>query len=203
VRRTATTATMKLFTAKNRRLARPLKPLFVKQSGFTLLEVMISLVILAIGVLGVISMQINTYQDLQSSHNYSQAAMIGSNMADRMLANFRPLPVVADNYEHDWDDGRPTWIDCTTIACTTAELRDYDIFVWQILVTGREDEDDPDKKIQGSLPSGSGEVVRDGITNNFDITVRWDDDLSGSAGQDCDTTDDEDLDCYVLRVRLQ
>jgi hypothetical protein len=61
-------------------------------------------------------------------------------------------------------------------------------------------------RIPGSLPAGSGSVARVAGTDDFVVVVRWDDDLSGSAGTDCAALDPNavqdpnDLDCYILRV---
>ncbi|MBK6740835.1 MAG: type IV pilus modification protein PilV [Haliea sp.] len=84
--------------------------------GFTLLEVMISLVVLAIGVMGVIGLQTATYQQLQTSQNFSKAAMLAGDMADRMLANQEN--VLATAYVHNAPPAEPD-TDCTTAACTT------------------------------------------------------------------------------------
>ena len=169
--------------------------------GFTLLEVMISLVVLAIGVMGVIGLQTATYQQLQTSQNFSTAAMLASDMADRMLANQEN--VLATAYVHSSPPAKPD-TDCTTAACTTpAQLAAYDVWRWQTELLGRDPDDD--SKIPGSLPSASGEVTTN-ADGNYIIVVRWDDDLSGSTGTDCealdpdDDQDADDLECYVLNL---
>ena len=174
--------------------------------GFTLLEVMISLVVLAIGVMGVIGLQTATYQQLQTSQNFSTAAMLASDMADRMLANQEN--VLATAYVHSAPPAEPD-TDCTTAACTTpAQLAAYDVWRWQTELLGRDaddDDDDDDSKIPGSLPNASGEVTTN-ADGDYIIVVRWDDDLSGSTGTDCealdpdDDQDADDLECYVLNL---
>jgi type IV pilus assembly protein PilV len=105
--------------------------------GFTLLEVMISLVVLAIGVMGVIGLQTATYQQLQTSQNFSKAAMLASDMADRMLANQEN--VLATAYVHNAPPAEPPDTDCTTAACTTpAQLAAYDVWRWQTELLGRD-----------------------------------------------------------------
>lgn len=167
--------------------------------GFTLLEVMISLVVLAIGVMGVIGLQTATYQQLQTSQNFSKAAMLASDMADRMLANQRN--VLAAAYVHAAPPAEPPVTDCTITACTAAQLAAYDVWRWQTELLGRDPDDD--SKIPGSLPNASGEVTTNDA-GEYIIVVRWDDDLSGSTGTDCealdpdDDQDADDLECYVL-----
>jgi type IV pilus assembly protein PilV len=168
--------------------------------GFTLLEVMISLVVLAIGVLGVIGLQTSTYQQLQTSQNFSKAAMLASDMADRMLTNQRNVPATA--YLHATLPSDPD-TDCTIAACTPAQLAVYDVWHWQTELLGRDPDDD--SKIPGSLPSASGEVTRN-ADGEYIALVRWDDDLSGSTGTDCEALDPaadqdaDDLECYVLNL---
>ncbi len=169
--------------------------------GFTLLEVMISLVVLAIGVMGVIGLQTSTYKQLQTSQNFSKAAMLASDMADRMLANQETVPSTAYLHPHDAAIATPD-PDCTTAACTPAQLAAYDVWHWQTELKGLEADD---SKIPGSLPDASGEVLQT-ATGDYVILVRWDDDLSGSTGTDCaardpaEDQDSDDLECYVLNL---
>jgi type IV pilus assembly protein PilV len=167
--------------------------------GFTLLEVMISLVILAIGVMGVIGLQTSTYKQLQTSHNFSKAAMLASDMADRMLANQENVPAAA--YQHDAPTVKPS-PDCASADCTPPQLAAYDVWRWQTELLGR----DPDNgsKIPGSLPNASGAVTTN--AGEYIIVVRWDDDLSGSTDTDCtaldptEEQDSDDLECYVVNL---
>ncbi len=58
-----------------------------RQSGMTLLEVLISLLILAIGVLGAAAIQLNALIYTDSSKMRSQASFIAYDMMDRIRAN--------------------------------------------------------------------------------------------------------------------
>lgn len=171
--------------------------------GFTLLEVMISLVILAIGVMGIIGLQTSTYKQLQTSQNYSKAAMLASGMADRMLAN--QAQVLAGAYIHDSASSTPPSPNCASAACDDAQLAAYDVWYWQTELLGI-DPDDANRKTPGSLPAASGEVLRDATTGEYLILVRWDDDLDGDVGEECAALDpdevqgEDDLDCYALNL---
>jgi type IV pilus assembly protein PilV len=170
--------------------------------GFTLLEVMISLVVLAIGVMGIIGLQASTYRQLQTSQNFSKAMMLASDMADRMLAN--QGQVAADAYLHDSGDNltKPS-PDCGTEDCTPAQLAVYDNWYWQTELLGVSG----DTRVPGSLPEASGEVYRSG--NDYIVIVRWNDSLDSDTGAACDALDPEDvqdpddgLDCYAYALNL-
>lgn len=161
--------------------------------GFTLLEVMIALVVLAIGVVGLIALQMSTYQQLQTSHNYAKAAALAGAMADRMLAN--RAQAIANAYNHT---AAPVGLvpNCATTACTAAQLATYDMDRWQTEVTGGS------PKVPGSLPSATGEIAR--VGTDLIIRVRWDDDLSGSTGTTCAAAgvvhNPVNLECFELNL---
>lgn len=67
-----------------------------RQRGFSLLEVLISVVVLSIGLLGMAALQINAMKNSQSSFQRSQAVMLSYYMLDAMRAN--RADAVAENY---------------------------------------------------------------------------------------------------------
>jgi type IV pilus assembly protein PilV len=56
-------------------------------SGFTLIEVMIAVVILAIGLLGMGALMVSSMQSSESAYSRSQATVLSYDIADRMRAN--------------------------------------------------------------------------------------------------------------------
>ena len=166
----------------------------MKARGFTLIEVLVSLLVLAIGVLGVATLQLSTYRQLQTSNNYAIAALLGGDMADRMMAN--SAQGLLGTYVHDAAPNNAP--DCSATTCNSSQRATYDMARWQAQLAGNAD-------VWGGagLPSGSGEVAAvTGSTNEFEIIVRWDDDRSGSTGETCPPADDDDLDCHTVIVRL-
>ena len=57
------------------------------ERGFTMLEVLVTLVVLAIGLLGVASLQLNSLRYASMSAGRNQAAMFAEDMAERIRAN--------------------------------------------------------------------------------------------------------------------
>ncbi len=58
-----------------------------KMSGFGLVEVLVSAVILAVGLIGLASLQNNSIQSIQEGDNLVTASMIAEEMASRMMSN--------------------------------------------------------------------------------------------------------------------
>ena len=59
----------------------------ILQRGFTLIEVLISMVILAIGLLGLAAMQAISLRDNQDAYYYQQATLLAYEMQDRIRGN--------------------------------------------------------------------------------------------------------------------
>ena len=57
------------------------------QHGFTMVEVLVTLVILAVGLLGLAGLQATSLRNTESAYQRSQAAILAYDMLDRMRAN--------------------------------------------------------------------------------------------------------------------
>lgn len=157
-----------------------------KYRGDTMIEVLVTVLILAVGVLGVAAMQVTTLKNLNSSYSASVAEIIANDFSERMRAN--PTAALAGDYVHS---AAPTGTipDCVANACTLTQLATYDVGSWWAVLTG-------------VLPSATGQVTRNAGTNTFVVTVRWDDDRSGSSGTNCPVQTASDLDCYQFNVTI-
>ncbi|MEL7045020.1 MAG: type IV pilus modification protein PilV, partial [Pseudomonadota bacterium] len=82
-------AARKLPSNRRQRFCRP-----GRAAGFTLIEVMVSVLILLVGLLGVVGMQMLSLQANQGAYFRSQAVYIGSEILDAIRAN----PRAAANY---------------------------------------------------------------------------------------------------------
>ncbi|MCX7101946.1 MAG: type IV pilus modification protein PilV, partial [Methylobacter sp.] len=56
-------------------------------AGFTLIEVLIAMLVLAVGLLGLAGLQATSLKSNQSAYNRSQATQLAYDLADRMRAN--------------------------------------------------------------------------------------------------------------------
>lgn len=120
-----------------------------KHSGFTLIEVLITVVILSIGLLGMAGIQIQGLRGTTSSTVRSQATILANDIAERIRMNVDGMAVENNPTNDDYtnvsitrnDQGVPN-IDCAAqqvtfcsaapgVAaneCTTAQMATFDIF---------------------------------------------------------------------------
>lgn len=97
-------------------------------SGFALIEVLLAVVVLAIGLLAGSRMQILGLNFTQGALSRSHAAMAANDIIDRMRLN---VPGVLNN-DYDGVDTRtlPNNPNCLNAGCTSAQLAQTDIFMW-------------------------------------------------------------------------
>ena len=140
--------------------------LMKKHDGFTLIEVLIAVVILAGGLLGLAALQAAGLSNSQSSYNRSQATQLAYDIADRIRAN----PKKAANYLTTFmkpGDANASATACSSSAntCTPELLAEKDLDDWS---------DD-----LATLPFGEGTITIAGTV--YTVTVKWDDDKDGVA----------------------
>jgi len=132
-------------------------------NGFSLLEVLIALLVLAVGLLGIAALQGIALKTNHGAYLRSQATFLAYDMMDRMRAN-RTAALSGDyNLAMSADPGGGS------------SLTDEDLQDWI------------DNNVSVLLPAGDGEidcVDNDGLTGNevCTITVQWDEGrLGGTA----------------------
>lgn len=123
------------------------------QSGFTLLEVMVAVFVLAVGLLGLAQLQITAMKHNQTAELRSQASLLAADILDRMRAN--QSAAQAGNYAIGLGDDPPA---------ETNNVANADIAEWR-------------DNLQRFLPDGDGQIACGAFsaTAEFvcDITVTW------------------------------
>ncbi len=148
-----------------------------KNVGFTLLEVLISLIILAVGLLGIAGLQVTGLMNNNSAAQRSQATVLAGDFADILRTN--KLQVDADLFGTEADDGaeistatKASWTitdACTTtVGCTTAEMAQTDVREWI-------------EQVALLLPQGIVSSDRDG--DIYTVTITWVDNKKNIADQ--------------------
>ena len=152
-----------------------------KQAGTSLIEILISVIILAIGLLGLAALQINSTHFNHSAYLRSVAVSQANDIIDRMRAN----PNGVDDGDYNNLSGTPAHPGCS--SCTPAEIAQLDLFEWN-------------SANASLLPSGQGIINISG--NHMNITLMWDNDRSGATGTGCSGDSSVDLTCLTMGVQL-
>lgn len=126
----------------------------VLQRGFSLIEVLVSVVVLSVGLLGLAALQVSGLRVGQSSFYRAQAAQLATDMADRLRANLG----AARTCELGLADATPT---SPTTTCQR------DLAEWRSRLR--------------ALPGGTGGVDVDLAQNTVTIIVQWDDSRGGGT----------------------
>ena len=149
-----------------------------KQAGYSQIEVLVSVLVLAIGFLGMAGLQATSLQNSQKSVLRTQAAYLGYEILDRMRAN--PIAANAGSYNTDFGVASTTNKDClaATPACTLdADMAAYDLKEWKCAVgVAAACSGLPANALvsaDNALPNGDAKITKN-ITNGlYTVTIRW------------------------------
>ena len=134
--------------------------------GFSLIEVMVSLFILALGLLGMTGLQNEALKYNQAAFLDSQAQFLLADMAERVRANPEGTYVI------DFTETATTpSVNCTTTTCTSAQMSIWDIDEWRDMV-----ED------SAYLPDGESAIEYDATTQEYTISIRFEWSQLGDTG---------------------
>jgi len=141
-----------------------------KNAGITLIEVLVTLIIMAIGLLGLAALQMNSLRQNVAAYERSVASMLAYEIIDRMHANFGNGALYATGF----DDAPPTTVDCQNAGanCTAAQMAAFDMATWKCNLGGWDDDAScTDLGLGGVLPEGDGEITVNGT--RVMVSIRW------------------------------
>ena len=166
------------------------------ERGFTLIEVAVALLVLAVGLLGIAGMQSSGMQATMKSHQRATAMTQAQDIADRIRTNLSALRSM--DYVGTIATVAPS-PNCQTVSniCTSPQLAATDLFNWQT-------------ENAASLPSGQGRITCTDINvatatileagTTCLITVMWDGERSGVTGTGCNPASTSDLSCLRMGI---
>jgi type IV pilus assembly protein PilV len=132
-----------------------------KQRGFSMIEVLVTLMFIAFALLGTAGLQAYAMRVSQGGQFRTQAVFLVADLAERMEAN--KAGAVAGAYAQV-TSGTPAALSsaCTTLACIPADLAAYDLSQWQ-------------NAIAAVLPQSTWTVTQTvtGNPSTYTITVSW------------------------------
>ena len=132
------------------------------QRGITLLESLVAIVVMALGILGILGVQMRTLSDTQTGVRRAQAIRLIEDMGERMKANPSALANLS-SYVSNFA-ASPTVPSCAS-GCTAANLATYDVAVWK-------------RTVLESLPLGKASIFvapgeADGNRRQLGVIVAW------------------------------
>lgn len=137
--------------------------------GFSLIEILITLIVLSIGLLGLAALHAEGLRSGRSAYLRTKAVSFASDMADRMRAN-RPA-AIAGNYvatsgaRGSNEDCADDTVGAATKVCTPADMAAHDIWLWKKAL------EDPRNGLPGP---GTGAMTSDGAAQpTYLIVVAW------------------------------
>ncbi len=152
-----------------------------RQKGISLLEVLISLVIVSTSMLAVALYSLTGLQENQTGYLRSQANLIAYDMADRIRANAAYAMLNTTNYEITTNaDGdvpsAPTGADCRAAAagCSDQDLATHDLREWAEYFTDVTGVGADGANYEALIPDAFGDVTFNS-QDDVVITITWDD----------------------------
>ncbi|MHB8475653.1 MAG: type IV pilus modification protein PilV [Steroidobacteraceae bacterium] len=164
--------------------------------GFTLIEVLVSLVILSIGLLGIAKLMLFSSRSNDSAYLRSQATELAYEILDNMRANRQEA---ISNLSYNTALGAvatkaapPAAICLAPAQCTSTQQAVYDIWQWKLRLNTASN---PGGPTIGALPTGKGSVatVAVGSQTTVVITVTWDDTVAQSTYGAAAATDTQSI----------
>ncbi len=140
----------------------------IKQRGFSMIEILVTLVIIAIALLGTAGLQAQAIKTSKGSEFRNQAIFLSADIVERMEAN--KTEAVAGNYAVAAGTVGVASTACDAGICAGAALTAYDLANWQTAVA--------------ALPSGQGSITltTPGNPATYTILVSWVDRATAAAG---------------------
>lgn len=140
-------------------------------NGFTMIEVLVSMFIMAIGILGMISLQIASLNLNRDALLSVEANQLIADLVDRISANpaatYGPIAL---------GDVPVNGSDCTLNNCTTDQMATYDISRWLCAINSEDASNVPYPAcallgINGTFPQGKGSITL--VGNEYRIFLQW------------------------------
>lgn len=143
--------------------------------GFTLVEVLVSLVILSIGLLGIAKLMLLSSHSNDSAYLRSQATGLAYEMLDYMRANSAQANIALGPYTTALGAAavNPGFTCVAAVPCANLAL--YDVYQWKLRLNATSG-----LVPAGALPNGQGSVatVVAGGQTTATIVVQWDDSVA-------------------------
>ncbi len=155
-----------------------------KQTGMTLIEILIAVFVVSIGLLGVARMEILAKQSNAEAVERTSASQLAHDMIEKMRAN--PKQLVAYVGQTLGTGNATKGTNCDTTTCKQPEIAAWDLYLWDQSLIGAGEK--AGKKNTGGLDTPRGCITGPaaGGPGQYNVTIAWRSnspmpDASGSA----------------------
>lgn len=144
-----------------------------RQRGITLIESLIAMIIAALGILGVVGVQMRTLTDTSTTIRRAQAIRLIEDFSERLKVNPNALTIL-DSYVSAFGatPTTPTKTCNTAPGCTNAEQAAYDLAIWKQAVQNNL----PSSDVSLFLAPGEAAATGEAATSNrrqLGIMIAW------------------------------
>ncbi|MDD2712460.1 MAG: type IV pilus modification protein PilV [Simplicispira sp.] len=147
--------------------------------GIALIESLVAIVVMALGILGILGVQMRTLTDTQTSVRRAQAIRLIEDLSERMKVHPNALNNLA-SYVSAFDN-TPTPGNCTN-GCSAAQQASYDLAIWK-------------QTVANSLPLGQASIflapgeTQDANRRQLGVIISWrENEREGTKTDDIDAT---------------
>lgn len=132
------------------------------QGGFSMIEILITLVIIATALLGTAGLQLYAMRNVKSADQRTQAVFLVSELIERMEAN--KAGAVAGAYVTSGVAATSFGGDCMAGSCNSSQIAGYDLDQWTASVAS-------------AVPGASWNVsaAASGVLSTYTVRVQWTD----------------------------
>lgn len=163
-------------------------PALNKQKGFGMTEVIVSMLVLGVAVIGFSALQVRALDVTGDSMFRTQAIALAQDLGERIMLN----PSGATKYKATWNATNSS--NCETASCTPEQMAEYDIK--SVTNTAKQ-----------ILPNGQIKLIKCIERNNYCVYVTWNKTQPNAEGaaDSCSNENDTfvtNADCVKLETSL-
>lgn len=158
-----------------------------RQHGFSMIEVLVTMLIISLALLGASGMQAYSMRLNHGAQFRTQAVFLAADLAERMEAN--RATAVAGGYSIPLPTADT---DCSTVYCSGDNLAASDLFKWSSAVAA-------------ALPQGQAAAPVQTVTGNpstYTITISWVDRMENTTNAAYDSTSQVGVDANAKGERF-
>lgn len=161
------------------------------QSGITMIEVLVAVLVLAIGLLGVAGLQSISLKNTTDVFFEQQAMSSSQELVNRIMAN--QAAASSGDYEDTPPSSAPG-TDCTSATCTSEQMATWDLWQWNNALTNG----------FGAPPNAAANVNWDNATGEYEIAITWDATGAGASysAPTCTSADNSSAGCMFTVYRV-